>query len=314
MVTTDAAPPPDLPESSESDLERSKLREGIVSEGSKAQILDLKKGDKTWVGVAQDKKSLRKHEVEILTTEGKHRVEIPSELLKDSTLLWEDFVAGKFLDLAPHIAKVHMVVNKIWRYGDTEAKVDVIDVNATTMRFKVTNPKAREKILRRGMWNIAGVPMVVSKWSPTTEAEKQEEEAIPMWVHLKNVPISRYSWEALSYMTSTVGHPVKLHPDTIACTDFEVAKVFVNVDVTKMLPKEITFLEEGKEYTVGFHYTWLPMRCNLCDKWGHGEKVCLTRGRGKKHKEVGSSETVAEKSGEKKEGASVDLEKKNEVA
>lgn len=137
--------------------------------------------------MAQDKKCFRKHDVEVLTKGGKHRVEILGEILKDSTPLWEDFVVGKFLDLAPHIAKVHMVVNKIWRYCDSIAKVDVFDVNATTMRLKVTNPKAREKILQRGMWNIAGVPMVMSKWSPKTEAEKQEEEAIPMWVHLKNV-------------------------------------------------------------------------------------------------------------------------------
>lgn len=69
-------------------------------------------------------------------------VEIPDEVLTGSTPLWEDFVIGKFLDLAPHVAKVHMVVNKRWSYGDTTSKVDVYEVNATTMRFKVSNPKA----------------------------------------------------------------------------------------------------------------------------------------------------------------------------
>lgn len=91
-----------------------------------------------------------------------------------------DEVVGKFLDVAPHIAKVHMVVNKIWCYGDLKSKVEVFDVNPTTMRFKITNQKAREKVIKRGMWNIAGVPMVVQKWTPKTEEEKQEEEAIPM--------------------------------------------------------------------------------------------------------------------------------------
>ena len=83
--------------------------------------------------------------------EGKHTVEIPDDVISDSTPLWEDFVVGKFLDLAPHVAKVHMVLNKIWKYGDESTKVEVYEVNATTMRFRVSSSKAREKILRRGM-------------------------------------------------------------------------------------------------------------------------------------------------------------------
>ena len=221
-------------------------------------------------------------------------VEIPEDALKDTIPLWEDFIVGKFLDLAPHIAKVHMVVNKIWHYEDTSTKVDVYDVNATTMWFRVPNLRAREKILRRGMWNIAGVPMVVQKWTPKTEEERQEEEAIPMWVHSRNVPLHMFSWEALSFVTSPVGFPVKLHPETLACENFEIAKIFVKVDVSKTLPKEITFIKDGKEFTVVYHYPWLPMRCNLCDKWGHGEKVCVMKRKEKQNEEESDVQVIDE--------------------
>lgn len=60
-------------------------------------------------------------------------------------------MVGKFLDLAPHIAKVHVVVNKIWKYGGPSSKVEVYDVDAKTMRFKITSLKAREKVIKRGM-------------------------------------------------------------------------------------------------------------------------------------------------------------------
>lgn len=184
------------------------------------------------------------------------------------------------------MAKVHMVVNKIWRYGELESKVDVYEVNARTMRFRISNPKAREKILKRGMWNIAGVLMVVTKWAPKIEEEKQEEDSIPMWVHLRKVPLHMYSWEGISFMTSTVGFPDTLHPETIACTNLEVAKVFVNVDITKSLPKEIDFEKGGKEFTVEFHYPWLPAKCSKCSKWGHTERVCAMNGKDKKKKEM----------------------------
>ena len=52
-------------------------------------------------------------------------MEIPDVVITDSTPLWDDFVVGKFLDLAPHVAKVHMVLNKIWRYGDLSTKVGI---------------------------------------------------------------------------------------------------------------------------------------------------------------------------------------------
>lgn len=207
--------------------------------------------------------------------------------------LWEDFVVGKFLDVAPHIAKVHMVLNKIWSYGDPSTKVEVYVVNATTMRFKVSNPKAKEKILKRGMWNIAGIPMIVTKWTPKSEEEQQEEKAIPMWVHLKKVPLYMYSWEGLSFITSTVGIPDRLHPETIACTNLEIAKVFVQVDVTKTLPKEIDFSKEGKEFTVEFHYPWLPARCNHCDKWGHTQKVCAVISKEKKKNVSSAKKSVS---------------------
>lgn len=119
--------------------------------------------------------------------------------------------------------------------------------------------------------------MVVHKWSPKSEEEKQEEEAVPMWVHLEKVPLHMYSWEGISFFTSTVGFPVRLHPETIACTNFDVAKVFVKVDVTKALPKEITFSKDGNQFTVRYYYPGLPVRCKSCDKWGHGEAACTRK-------------------------------------
>lgn len=261
---------------------------------------------------------------------GKQTVEILGEVISESTPLWDDFVIGKFLDRVPHVAKVHMVPNKTWRYGELSTKVEVYEVDDTTMRFKVSDPKAREKILRRGMWNIVGVPVIVTKWTPRSEEEKQEEESIPMWIHLTKVPLHMFSWEGLSLLASPVRIPLKLHPETIACTSFEVAKIFVKVDVSKTLPKEMTFTSKGKDFMVDFHYPWLPSRCKHCDKWGHGEKVCALKGKGKAQEEssksnlkdviesIGNKEaSIIEKDGKSEKastgGKSVELEKREKV-
>ncbi|CAE6191998.1 unnamed protein product [Arabidopsis arenosa] len=228
----------------------------------------------SWVSVVQNKQVLKKYDVNISTSDGQNSVEIPDEILQNSTPLWEDFLVGKFLETAPHVAKVHVIVNKIWKLG-TDQKIDVYEVNPTTLRFRVRNPLVRARILRRGMWNIAEVPMVVSKWSPTTEKEQPEEKSIPLWVYLKNVPMNMFSWEGLSFITSAVGHPLHLHPETAACSSFDVAKIFVNVDLSKPLPKRIRFGKEGFEFWVDFLYPWLPPRCSICEKWGHLDSRCV---------------------------------------
>ncbi|KAF3566162.1 hypothetical protein DY000_02017822 [Brassica cretica] len=105
------------------------------------------------------------------------------------------------------------------------------------------------------------------------------KKVVPSW----RVPLHMFSWESLSFITSEVGSPVKLHMETLACSNFEVAKVFVNVDVSKPLPKEINFSKNGKEFKVDFHFPWLPTRCKLCNKWGHSEKVCVLKGKDKVH-------------------------------
>ncbi|XP_056857255.1 uncharacterized protein LOC108820185 [Raphanus sativus] len=253
------------------DLGKSPMRVDRVQEEVSEEVVSDAMVSDAMVGIVRDLgKVLKKYEVDISNQDGIHTVKIPDEIIKNSTPLWEDFVVGKFLDLAPHVAKVHMVLNNIWKYGDSTTKVEVYEVNPTTMRFKVSSQRAREKIFRCGMWNIAGVPMIVSKWSPSSEEEKQEEEAIPMWVHVEKVSLHMYSWEGLNFITSTVGVPVKLHPETIACTNLE---------------KHITFTKEGKSFTTAYYYPWLPARCKFCEKWGHSESVCAAKGKERKRKE-----------------------------
>lgn len=229
-----------------------------------------------WVRAVQgNQKGLKKYEVNISMKDGVGSINVPEGIIKDSSPLWEDFIMGKFLDKAPHVAKVHAIVNKIWSMGDKSQMVDVFVINSNTMKFRVTNSDARARIIRRCMWNLAGIPVVMSKWTPFIEEDQPEEKSIPLWVHLKNVPTSMVSWEGLSFITSPIGLPVRLHPETAQCVNIKTLKIFVNADLTKELPKKMFFNLLGKEVLVEYSYPWVPDRCTNCLKWGHLEKACL---------------------------------------
>lgn len=229
----------------------------------------------SYAEATQEKKVMRKYNFDITDLEGQLIVEVPDEVVVNAEPLWEDFLIGKFLDTAPHIARIHAVVNKIWRDGGKGKPVEVYEVDSTTMKFKVSDEQMRARILRRGMWSIGNIPLVVTKWSPTELEEKPEVKTIPLWVHLKNVPMNMYSWKGLSFITSAVGRPDRLHPETASCSNFKLAKVFVMADLSKELPKKINFTKNGQSSLVEFIYPWLPDRCHTCGKWGHVEKVCI---------------------------------------
>lgn len=104
------------------------------------------------------------------------------------------------------------------------------------------------------MLNLTGVPVILTKWSPVIEKEKTPAQSIPMWVHIKTVPQKMFSWQGLSFLTSPVGSPVRLHPETAQCLNIEVAKIFVKVDLTKDLPKKMNFNIQGEEVMVEYVY------------------------------------------------------------
>ncbi|XP_056867299.1 uncharacterized protein LOC130512878 [Raphanus sativus] len=262
----------------------------------------------SWVRAVQGQKVLKKYDVEVTMKDGVGSVMVPEEITKDVPPLWEDFLIGKFLDTAPHIAKIHAIVNKIWNLNDKAQKIEVFEVDETSMKFKILNNADRNRILRRGMWNLAGIPVVVTKWSPVTEKEKPPVQSIPMWVHIKNVPIKMFSWQGLSFLTSPIGSPERLHPETAQCLKLDVAKIFVKVDLSKELPKKMNFTIQGEEVLVEYSYPRLPTKCQECGTWGH--KTCAKgRESNESKKEVLEEGEIGVEKQEEKSGLKKAVEK-----
>ncbi|CAE5962574.1 unnamed protein product [Arabidopsis arenosa] len=226
------------------------------------------------------KRSFTQQKVVVSEVDGCKRVVVPKEVFVGAKPIWEDFLIGKFLnEKAPHVGKIHMIVNKIWRLGDRTSLIDVYAVNDSTVKFRIRNEGMRHRILNRGMWNIMDIPMIVSKWTPFAEETQPAMKSIPLWVTLENVPPTLFTDKGLEFLASAVGKPIRLHPKTEACTSFDEAQFLVKADLTKELPSEYIFTgeEEGElESTIKYSYPWLPPRCSCCKKWGHLRATCLS--------------------------------------
>lgn len=200
-------------------------------------------------------------------------------MIANSVPFWDDLLEGRFLAKAPHVARIHYIVNRIWPLGDKSIKIDVYEVNEVTVKFRIKDEATRKRVLRRGMWNIVNIPLVLSKWSPKDEEEEEEEiTTIPMWIVMKNVPRRMFSWKGLGFIASAVGKPKRLYLDTLLCNSFEEAKVFVEADMTKELPTHHRFKSKlCVDAEVEFTYPWLPDRCTICSKRGHLHAACKSK-------------------------------------
>lgn len=109
----------------------------------------------------------------------------------------------------------------------------------------------RNRVLRRRMWNLCDVLVVISKWSPIEEKRQPEMKYFHLWVIVNNVLRSMYACKGLGFLTSPVGEPKDLHAD-----------------------KSYNFaVEDGDNIRVTYDYPWLPARCTNYEKWGHKGRI-----------------------------------------
>ncbi|XP_010445926.1 PREDICTED: uncharacterized protein LOC104728667 [Camelina sativa] len=165
------------------------------------------------------------------------------------------------------------------------------------------------------------IPMLVSKWTPLVEEAQPALRSVSLWVTLKNVPSTMFTEKGLEFLFSAVGKPIRLHPTTESCTKFDEAKMLVEADLTRELPREYVFMgEEDRELesTVQYSYPWLPPRCTGCSKWGHLSSTCLvtetTVGQRSSPSVVAESETAKETMVPPTEALTVPVDLSNEVS
>lgn len=212
---------------------------------------------------------------EFVVTGGVAEVTIPVELMADVEPLWKCFVVGYFMNDAPHIGSIHSTVNRIWSSPGKVSKIDVQFIGKRTVLFRVEDAQVRSRIIKRKFWHISEVPLVLNVWTPESAKAPPDLSAMPLWVDLDNVPGYLYSKQGLSFLSRTAGKFVKLHPTTECCVRLDVARVLVEVDLAKPLPRKICFKgKDGREVNVGVNFPWLPPCCSVCSKWGHNEKDC----------------------------------------
>lgn len=138
------------------------------------------------------------------------------------------------------------------------------------MIVRIPNEYIRKKVLEKRLWYVGTAMFHVSPWSATQAPTTPELLSIPLWAHLKGVPLSLRSQEGLSLAAVLVGEPKETDEYTKNLTNIEVAHVKVDADLTKELPPLVQIKRQsGEIIQVQVEYPWVPPSCSLCHQIGH---------------------------------------------
>lgn len=198
---------------------------------------------------------------------------IPDENIQAAREEFKDFIYARFHIDSPSMGRIIGVVNAIW--ARTGPRIFVHNIGQGCFLLRVTNTKARESILSRTCWNVAGFPMFVARWSPDFAPEEAPLTSAIVPVELRNVPYLLFNRQSLSRIATAIGKPESLAPETERKENFEVAKLYVRVDLTKELPSKIVSgFSSGREVEISVNYPWLPVKCEKCGRFGHVTDKC----------------------------------------
>lgn len=175
-------------------------------------------------------------------------------------------IVGRFLKSVPQIDRIRsawkeLITLKIGAYDNYNVFVDF------TTEEDFNNVWFRRVIL------IEELQMWLQKWSPDFKLDEDIPIAL-VWVLLLKLPFHMHSWYYVRQILQDVGTPLALDVATKNRTRPGMAKVRVEVDLLKPLPKSV-YVEQPYEdsplkgFVQKLEYKDIPKYCKYCRKLGH---------------------------------------------
>ncbi|XP_019228707.1 PREDICTED: uncharacterized protein LOC109209818 [Nicotiana attenuata] len=113
-------------------------------------------------------------------------------------------------------------------------------------------------------------PIVVKQWTANFDFDEEDLKNIPIWVKLPNLPLSCWSAKTLSKIGSGLGQPIYADACTSNIDRISYARILVEIDVTKELPKSVKVKDpKGRIMVQELWYDWKPSYCAKCMRIGH---------------------------------------------
>ncbi|XP_060212194.1 uncharacterized protein LOC132639792 [Lycium barbarum] len=125
---------------------------------------------------------------------------------------------------------------------------------------------------------VDGQQTWLQKWTPDFKPV-EDSPVVPVWVLLPELPYHLHAWYYLRQIVAPIGTPLSMDNATEGRTRPSVAKVRVEVDLTKTKIQSIWIGSQDEDHTLkGFNqrleYEGVPKYCRHCKLLGHSILQC----------------------------------------
>ncbi|XP_044493796.1 uncharacterized protein LOC123217066 [Mangifera indica] len=198
-----------------------------------------------------------------------------------------------------------LVKRYAFRHWSNFGLIDFISTGMGVYLLKFKDEEGMLKVLEEESWMIGGQPLFVRRWEKNLSMVAENIKKIAVWIKFYGVPLEYWSLKGFSHIASVLGRPLYVDSVTEEGSRLEYARICVEINVNHDFPEKLELVLPSKERVeIRLEYAWKPVKCSLCNIFGHGNEECKRRsergeaGRGKhvshKGKKVNNMEEASD--------------------
>ncbi|KAH0712244.1 hypothetical protein KY289_008203 [Solanum tuberosum] len=198
-------------------------------------------------------------------------------------------LVGKFLNAMP---RMELIRKSFIAQTQLIGGVKIAHFNSRHIYIDLDNEADHISVWTKQRMFIAGQSMKLQVWTPTFKPA-EETPIVPIWITLPELPWHCHYMDILTPLLSPIGKALYLDSATMQKTRGSVAKVRVQIDLTKERPQHVWLGFSEKDPNLGkwqlVEYEDVPSYCIYCKHQGHIISECTQKEKddeAKKNKEL----------------------------
>ncbi|KAL0906074.1 hypothetical protein M5K25_024536 [Dendrobium thyrsiflorum] len=200
---------------------------------------------------------------------------VPAVLLSDEEVLklaspFQFTLVGKFSLRRPNLDMIRQFFGNLKLTGFFS--IGLLD--ARHVSIQLTNDLDYSRVFARRSYFVNNCQMRILKWTPFFDI-RQESPIVPIWISFPNLRLHFFNPKVLHALGSLFGRPLQTDQATAARTRPSVARVLVEVDITKKHAKEVWVGSKAYGYLQKVDFENIPDFCSHCKMHGHASTVCF---------------------------------------
>ncbi|KAI0522459.1 hypothetical protein KFK09_004838 [Dendrobium nobile] len=199
----------------------------------------------------------------------------PAVLLSDEEVLklaspFQFTLVGKFGVRRPNLDAIRNFFSSLKLTGFYS--VGLLD--SRHVAIQLSNDLDYSRVFARRSYFILNCQMRILKWTPFFDI-KEESPIVPVWISFPNLRLHFFNSKVLHALGSIFGRPLQTDQATAARTRPSVARVLVEVDISKKHPKEVWVGSKAYGYLQKVELEKVSEFCNHCKIHGHAQVDCF---------------------------------------